>query len=193
MTQLTISKDRIGPRKLRFVTILDTNSIYVVFRGEEWKKGRWNAELSSFLINVRRLFSTLRFALKYLSVPFSPGFSFRRYDHVGSQDRTRGELSSIFLFLSLGSPIRMISVRRIHSSSDNERPSRMTSEIRSDFFFMIAKRCSFWIHPFVRFSSAFLFFSEYREQELVTHGYIFVPYAIRSITRHEQFQVSRNR
>lgn len=157
MTQLTISKDRIGPRN--FVTTLDTNSIYVVFRGEEWKKGRWNAELSSFLINVRRLFSTLRFALKYLSVPFSPGFSFRRYDHVGSQDRTRGELSSIFLFLSLGSPIRMISVRRIHSSSDNERPSRMTSEIRSDFFLMIAKRCSFWIHPFVRFSSAFLFFS----------------------------------
>lgn len=95
MTQLTISKDRIGPRKLRFVTTLDTNSIYVVFRGEEWKKGRWNAELSSFLINVRRLFSTLRFALKYLSVPFSPGFSFRRYDHVGSGSYTRRALEHL--------------------------------------------------------------------------------------------------
>lgn len=157
-----------------------------------------NGRRAAGMLNFRRFSSTSAgssrlFALKYLSVPFFPGFSFRRYDHVGSQDRTRGEFSSIFLFPSLGSPIRMISVRRIHSSSDNERPSRMTSEIRSDFFLMIAKRCSFWIHPFVRFSSAFLFFSEYREQELVTHGYIFVPYAIRSITRHEQFQASRNR
>lgn len=99
---------------------------------EGWNQGMLSSWKRShvFFINVRRVFSTLRFALKYLSVPFSPAFSFRRYDHIGSQDRTR-TLPLSFPLACFRSP-PMISVRRIHRSesrrrkSSNERPSRVT-------------------------------------------------------------------
>lgn len=144
---------------------------------EGWNQGMLSSWKRShvFFINVRWVFSTLRFALKYLSVPFSPAFSFRRYDHVGSQGRTR-TLPFSFLPLACFRSPPMISVRRIHRSesrrrkSSNERPSRVTRSksgqtslsVRNDSNIgkeiIIRTRLLFVLDTlFVRFFPAFLF------------------------------------
>lgn len=69
---------------MRFIITLDTNTR----SAENGGRAAGIEERSTFLVFHQRP-PTLLDSLKYLSVPFSPAFSFRRYDHVGSQDRTR--------------------------------------------------------------------------------------------------------